>query len=241
MNAKIKARVLSALFFSTTLFFTQCGSGTDGVVLDANSSSQVAGGSESLTTLNSTASSSLNSTILNSPSVSAALIRAQSLARTAAQVQYETIDISTEDYDCPDGGTASFAGSIDSAVSGNTLSVTGDFTQTFVSCEVSTTVETSDGNCDITAEFTGSFDESYDLDYNTLDDSFDVTSTWLTSDPLDLLLNGSAHEVEFNILFTTDDTGATDLSGDITIDGTSYDVDTEVDTTQYSSSELGCD
>jgi hypothetical protein len=141
---------------------------------------------------------------------------------------------------CPNGGTASYGGYLAYTVDDGLFDVSGTYSQTLSSCTSVTTVTAADGECDITAEFTGSFSVDYAFNYETASGDYLIASSLTTTAPLDLTQNDLLHSVEIDLFFMQDSATDPSLSGTITVDGLTYDASIQLNTQNFTRSELGC-
>lgn len=238
--------------------FISCG-GQISAVKDITQTSDTTVGSSfvsatnTLSSLNLTATNSLNGTMLENANItSSQFLQAQALTKAHSQViknlnatsscpDNNQTNIGTLKVACSDGGTLSFSGCVTQAIDPPYTIVEGDYTQTFASCTTLTTIEASDGTCDLEVELTGSVAVGHSFTYWKTDATYELETSWTTSETLDMSLNGEPHEIGFDLTFATDSSiPQSTVSGTVTIDGTPHEITDEFDTTQYTREELGC-
>lgn len=246
-SLKNLSRACAALFV-TALFATPWGCNNaaeiplDDTIIeitDGQNASRYSGSASGLLNVTVAASSGLNESLLDSPEILGALVRAKTLVSDSPRTG--AVNISDDFAPCPVGGTVSFSGELAFTADADLVDVGGTFAQTFSSCAATTLVIASDGECELTTEFTGSMSVDYAFNYETDSGDFLVASSLTTSAPLDLVQNDVAHTVLLDLFFMQDSTTDPTFSGTITVDGLAYDAAIELDTQSFSRAELGCE
>lgn len=240
---KVKTRIGSCIAVCILhLLFIGCGGVPEAqptlgsTEMDAPTAALIYSNVQSLTTLNSTTYARLNSSLLGAENISSPFLsRSEPLA--------ETIDVSPVRILCPTSGNAGLSGALRYVADNSALTVDSTFAETLTACAVTQTVAASDGDCEITTIYDGAFDVAYTFDYEISSTDYTIASIWTTTanHPLDFTISDAPHTVDLAVAYSSDRTGAEALTGTITVDGTAYDVAQEIDTTNYSRAELGCE
>lgn len=235
----IAAALLCAACSGSSGTSSSSSTGTTGTSAEADTAATQA---STNTALSSVTNSTVSTVQSQTTGQVATLVKARHAVKSLSATQSESYSYDFTD-DCGDSGSYALTGDEEISWDDDTgdFSFNGTLTEEYTDCTDTFEFEVEDGFCQFTTSLDGVLDMDMDANYTASDESFDMTFGIVTDGPFTVAINDDSHEVEMDITMTyADGQDSPTLTGTISIDGDEFDASQDIDTSGYTSDEIGC-